>query len=102
MQNIAIITGASRGIGRACAVKLAKENVKVVASYNKSEDKAKSLQEELKKEGIDIDIIKVDVTKVDEIKKIVDYTINKYGKIDVLINNARNSTNKIIYRFNRK
>lgn len=49
MQKVAIITGASRGIGRACAIRFAKEGIKVIANYNKSEDKAKSLKLELAK-----------------------------------------------------
>ena len=54
MQKIALITGASRGIGRACAKELARNNIKVIANYNKSENRARELQEELRQEGIDI------------------------------------------------
>ncbi len=50
MQRVAIITGASRGIGRACAIKFAKEGIRVIANYNKSGEKAESLKEELAKE----------------------------------------------------
>ena len=88
MEKVIIITGASRGIGRATAKLLAREGYQVVADYNKSEDKAKELQEELKQEGFDIDIFKADVSKREECKALVEYTINKYGKIDVLVNNA--------------
>lgn len=95
MKKIAIVTGASRGIGREIAKMLAKEGVQVVANYNKSEQNAKELKEELKKENIDIDIFKADVSKREEVKALVDYTLNKYGKIDVLINNAGISEYKI-------
>lgn len=88
MQKIAIVTGASRGIGRECAKKLAKENIKVIANYNKSEESAKSLQEELKKEGIEIDIFKADVSKREEVKQMVGFVLEKYKKIDILVNNA--------------
>lgn len=101
MKRVAIITGASRGIGRKCAEKLAKEGVKVIANYNKSEDKAKELKESLKKQGIDIEIFKADVTKKEDIKKMVQFVLEKYGQIDILINNARNISNKAFYRFNR-
>lgn len=101
MQKVAIITGASRGIGRECAKKLARENIKVIANYNKSEEKAKELQEELKSEGIEIDIFKADVSKREEVKQMVEFVLEKYKKIDILVNNARNITGKIIYRFNR-
>ena len=95
MQKIALITGASRGIGRACAIKLAKENIKVIANYNKSEQKAKELQEELKKQGIDIDIYKADVSKRAEVQQMTKYILEKYGKIDILINNAGISQEKL-------
>ena len=87
-NKVIIITGASRGIGRATARLLAESGYKIVADYNKSENKAKELQEELKKEGIAIDIFKADVSKRNECRALVEYTISKYGRIDVLINNA--------------
>ena len=88
MSKVIIITGASRGIGREIAKYLANQGHKIIANYNKSEEKAKELQEELKTENIEIDIFKADVSKREECKKLVEYTINKYQKIDVLINNA--------------
>lgn len=94
MQQVAIITGASRGIGKACARRFAKENIKVVANYNKSKKQAEELKKELENEGIYIDIFKADVTKRNEIRRMVDYVMEKYGKIDALINNARNITDK--------
>ncbi len=95
MERIAIVTGASKGIGREIAKTLAKNGIKVIANYNKSEEEAKKLKEELKKENIDIDIFKADVSKREEIKLLVNYTLNKYNKIDILINNAGISEYKL-------
>ena len=83
-----IITGASKGIGRKTAEILAKDGYKVIANYNKSEEEAMQLKKELNEQGIEIDLIKADVSKKEECEKIVEFTIQKYSKIDVLINNA--------------
>lgn len=88
MSKVIIITGASRGIGRETAKLLARNGHTVIANYNKSEEKAKELQDELKKENINIDIYKADVSKREECKALVEYAIEKYKHIDVLVNNA--------------
>ena len=96
MKKIILITGASRGIGRDIAKTLSKDsNNMVIANYNKSEKEAIELKENLKNEGIDIDIIKADVSKRNETKEMVQEVLNKYGKIDVLINNAGISQYKL-------
>jgi len=84
-------TGAARGIGREIAKSLAEQGNRVIANYNKSEEQAK----ELEKQNENIDIFKADVSKREEVKQMVEYTIEKYGKIDVLINNAGISESKL-------
>lgn len=83
-MKIALVTGASRGIGREIAKELSNQGIKVIANYNKSEEQAKLLQEE----NPQIDIYKADVSNRIEVKKMVDYVLDRYGKIDILINNA--------------
>ena len=95
MQEVAIVTGASKGIGREIAKELAQEGIQVIANYNKSEKEAKSLQEELAKKNIKLDIFKADVSKREEAKKLMSYALKKYGKIDILINNAGISEYKL-------
>lgn len=88
MKKTIIVTGASRGIGAAIVKMLAKEDNNIVLNYNKSEEIAKKMQEEFTKQGKNVEIFKADVSKREEVKKLIEYTINKFKKIDVLINNA--------------
>lgn len=88
MSKVIVITGASRGIGRNMAYNLAINGYQVIANYNASEKQALELQEELRTQGIEIDIFKANVSKSQEARKLINYAIEKYGKIDVLINNA--------------
>ncbi len=83
-----IVTGGSRGIGAAIVKELASNNYNIVLNYNNSEQSAKKIQNELKENGINIEIFKADVSKRDEVKQLIDFTIEKYNNIDVLINNA--------------
>lgn len=95
MEKVVIVTGASRGIGREIAKELTRKGMQVIAGYNNSEKEAIELKIELEKEGLFIDIYKVDVSKREHVKKLVEYTLNKYKKIDVLINNAGISQYKL-------
>lgn len=83
-----IVTGGSRGIGRAIVKLLAKSNYNVVLNYNKSEKEALEIKNELEKENIKIEIFKADVSKREQVKALINFTLNKYKNIDVLINNA--------------
>lgn len=83
-----IVTGGSRGIGAAIVKELAKNNYNVVLNYNNSAEAAKQIQNELKENGIDIEIFKADVSKRNEVKELIDFAIKRYNNIDVLINNA--------------
>lgn len=90
-----IVTGGSRGIGAEIVRLLAKGNYNVVLNYYKSEEKAKKIQNELKEEGKNIEIFKADVSKRAEVKKLVQFTLEKFKNIDVLINNAGISQSKM-------
>lgn len=87
-KKVILVTGASRGIGRAIAKDLALGGNVVIANYKSSDDRAESLRNEVIEQGKEIEIYKADVSKRDEVQRMVDYIIGKYGKIDVLINNA--------------
>ena len=83
-----IVTGGSRGIGAAIVKELAKEQYNIVLNYNNSEEAAKQIKEELEERNIKIEIFKADVSKREEVKELVKFTLNKFKNIDVLINNA--------------
>jgi short-subunit dehydrogenase len=82
MKRVVIITGASRGFGELIAKKFQKENYQVIATM-RNIDSSPSL-----KKLDNVDIKRLDVTIKSEIKNVIDYTIEKYGRIDILINNA--------------
>jgi len=85
---VAIVTGASRGIGKACALRLAKDGYTVVINYASNEAKALETLEEVKALGADGMIYKADVSKRDEANQMVKDVAKAYGSIDVLVNNA--------------
>ena len=87
-KKTALITGSSRGIGRAIAILFARNNYNVVINYNKSEKEAQELYDMLSKENLNVKIFKADVSNVQEANALVNYTIGQFENIDVLVNNA--------------
>lgn len=88
-NKVILVTGSSKGLGNKIAHKLAENKATVIINYNKSKKEALELQKDIKNEfNIEPMIIKCDVSKESEVIKMVEKIINKYGKIDVLINNA--------------
>ena len=83
-----LVTGGSRGIGKCIAENLAKDGYNVVLNYNKSVKEAKKIKEELENQGIKIEIFKADVSKREDVKKLIKFTIDKFNNKNVLINNA--------------
>jgi 3-oxoacyl-[acyl-carrier protein] reductase len=87
-EKVALVTGASRGIGRAIALGLAKEGVRVVINYQARQDAAERVASEIRETGGEALVVKADVAKDDEVKRMVDQAIGKWGAIDILVNNA--------------
>ena len=86
-KKIALITGANKGIGFETARQLGNEGVTIIAAARNAE-KGNYAVEELKKDGIDVEFLKLDVDNDADIKAAVDHIGSKYGKLDILINNA--------------
>lgn len=91
-DKVVLVTGASRGLGRQLAIDFANNGAKVIVNYNNSHNEALSLEKEYK----NIDIFKADVSNEDEVIKMIDYIVNKYERIDILINNAAISNDSLI------
>lgn len=87
-KKVALITGGSRGIGKACALELAKAGYDVAINYVGNEEAANATVAELKKLGSKAEAYKFDVTSKDAVEEGVAKIVEKYGKIDVLVNNA--------------
>lgn len=86
--KVMLVTGASRGIGRATALLAAQNHAKVIVNYNNSEDKAAELVDMITNQGLHATMIKADVSDEDEVKEMFKTIKEKYSRIDVLVNNA--------------
>ena len=87
-RKVAFVTGGSRGIGKQVALKFARNGYNIVINYVSDNTDIKGLQEEFEKENVEILLVKADVTKKEEIQNLVKTAIEKFGHIDVLVNNA--------------
>lgn len=88
LGKVAIVTGGSRGIGRGIAIELAKEGASIVINYSKDEEGANEVLNILKEIGVSAISIKKNIASYKETKELVEETINHFGKLDILINNA--------------
>jgi 3-oxoacyl-[acyl-carrier protein] reductase len=96
--KVAIITGASRGIGRAVAVKFGKAGAKVVINYAGNEAAALETQEIITTNGGQAILFKADVSSMAAVENMVKYTLDNYGRIDILVNNAGITRDNLLLR----
>ncbi len=94
-MDTVLITGASRGIGRETAILFARSGYNVLANYNNSKAQAEELLSILRSEGLSIEIFKADVSNRGEVDAMVDFCASRFGRIDVLVNNAGVSEIKV-------
>ena len=86
--KIALVTGASRGIGRATAIALAKEGAQVIVNFKKNTDLAANVVAEIKQLGGDAIAYQADISKPEMVQSMADFIFEKFGRLDILVNNA--------------
>lgn len=88
MNKVALVTGASRGIGRQIAIDLSKAGYEIIINYNKSHEKAKDLVDKIRSNGYKAQIYRADVSQENQVIEMFDYIYKTYGRLDLLVNNA--------------
>ncbi len=101
-QNVALITGASRGIGSHIAKRLAGRGLKIIANYSSNTDAATELQQEIRREGGECEVMQFNVADFEETKEAVGEIIKKYKRIDYLVNNAGVTSDNLILKMSEE
>ena len=86
--KVAVITGASRGIGKAIAIKMAEAGATVVINYNGSRDRAEAVRKEIEEKGGKASIYQCNVSDFTACEKLIQQVVAEYGRLDILVNNA--------------
>ena len=94
----AIITGASRGLGKAIALKLASLGANIVLNYRSSEKEAQEVENEIKEMGVEVLSVKGDISKVEDVENLITVAKEKFGNIDIMVNNAGITKDNLILR----
>lgn len=98
MSKSALVTGASRGIGRSIALQLAEEGYNVAVNYAGNKDKAETVVAEIKDKGVEAFAIQADVANPDEVKDMIQEVVKQFGSLDVLVNNAGITRDNLLMR----
>jgi 3-oxoacyl-[acyl-carrier protein] reductase len=94
----AIITGASRGLGKAIALKFASLGANIVLNYRSSEKEALEVENEIKEMGVEVISVKGDISKLSEVENLIAVAKEKFGSIDIMVNNAGITKDTLILR----
>jgi enoyl-[acyl-carrier protein] reductase III len=86
--RVALVTGSSRGIGRACAIRLAEAGADIVINYVTSQAAANEVAEEIRALGRRVAVVKADVSEADDVKEMVEFVEQTFGRLDVLVSSA--------------
>lgn len=102
MGKVAFITGATRGIGKQIAITLAKEGYDIALNYRTENEELISTIEEIKQNGVEYHTVQGDVSKFEDAENMVKSIIEKFGKIDVLVNNAGITKDNLLMRMKKE
>ena len=97
-DKCAIVTGASRGIGRAIAKKLASLGANIVLNYRSNDEEALKVKEELLSYGVDVFLYKCDISDFNAVEEMIKASKEKFGKVDIMINNAGITKDTLLLR----
>jgi acetoacetyl-CoA reductase len=87
-ESVVVVTGASRGLGRAIAAEMGRGGAKVVVNYSRSKEPAEELVQQISEDGGEAIAVQGDVSDPEQAQNLIDRTIQQFGRIDVLVNNA--------------
>jgi len=96
--KVAVVTGASRGIGRAIALKLAAEGAKVIVNYSGSQAKAEEVVAAIQANGGEALAVQASVSKTEEVTALMDAAVKTFGSLDILVNNAGITRDNLLMR----
>ena len=102
MNKLALITGASRGIGKQIAITLAEAGYDIAVNYRSEGDDLKSVEQEIKSRNVKFLAVKGDVSKFEDTENFVKEVVDEFGKIDVLVNNAGITRDTLIMRMKKE
>ncbi len=100
--KVAVVTGASRGIGKAVALKLASEGAAVVINYNGSADRAEEVKSEIEKNGGKAAVMQCNVSDFQACENFIKEVISEFGRLDILVNNAGITRDGLLMRMSEE
>lgn len=102
MSKVALVTGATRGIGKQIALTLSKQGYDIVVNYRKECDELTNLKNEIEQNNVECLLVKGDVSSFEDCERFVKQAIEKFGKIDVLVNNAGITKDMLLARMKKE
>ena len=102
MDKCALITGATRGIGKQIAITLAKQGYNIALNYRKENEELENTKKEIEKIGVQVLAVKGDVANFENCENFVKQVIERFGQIDVLVNNAGITKDMLLMRMKKE